>query len=200
MSDSSRVLRAARALLAALDAQTVEPFGLRLMPACIIASNQLRAALAEHDAALSREGTPEVVFVPQRESWDCGVACLAMVAGISYEAALDAIGETGRTYGPNNKGLPSRWMPNYLGALGLAVRHGFGKLGPEWWRDGLTGLRLLNVSGHYVVALPDNRVLDPAQGETDVTYYPQAFDVWEVHRLPLCAPPEVRTSNQGGTE
>lgn len=34
----------------------------------------------------------KIRFVPQRRSTDCGVACIAMIAGVSYQEAFDAIG------------------------------------------------------------------------------------------------------------
>lgn len=37
--------------------------------------------------------------VPQRAGMDCGVACVAMAAGVSYEAAAAAIGRWPRTKG-----------------------------------------------------------------------------------------------------
>lgn len=34
----------------------------------------------------------KIRFVPQRYSSDCGVACIAMIAGVSYQEAFDVIG------------------------------------------------------------------------------------------------------------
>lgn len=34
----------------------------------------------------------KISFVPQQRNTDCGVACVAMIAGISYQQAFDAIG------------------------------------------------------------------------------------------------------------
>jgi hypothetical protein len=138
----------------------------------------------------------EPTYVPQRQSWDCGIACLAMVAGIPYEAAWEVVGPSSHAHGQLNGGLPTTWMPSFLGKLGIAVRCGFAKQGPEWWHDGLTGLRLADVSGHYIVVLPDNRVHDPARGPTPrhVSDYPQAFNVWEIHRV--C----VGRGTTGGTD
>lgn len=34
----------------------------------------------------------KIRYVPQRHSTDCGVACIAMIAGVSYQEAFDAIG------------------------------------------------------------------------------------------------------------
>lgn len=131
--------------------------------------------------APDREPALPAELVRQRETWDCGVACLAMVTGRTYEDVLSALPHSIIEYAEANDGIPTLNMAALLGGFGLATRTVFAKL-DRWWEDGLAGLRLADVKGHYVVVLPDNRVLDPAQGETDVTFYPQAFHVWEIHR------------------
>lgn len=119
-----------------------------------------------------------VAFVPQRASWDCGIACLAMVTGLTYDVAAAALGPRANFAAAHSR-LPSGWMPRFLGQHGLATRQVH--LSPEWWLD-LQGVRLANVGGHYVVVLPDNTVHDPQLGPyQSIVGYPRAFHCWEIH-------------------
>lgn len=130
-------------------------------------------ALNERLAALRAAPAEGVDYVPQRESWDCGVASLAMAAGVSYEAALAVVPESQR-----GDLLNTVHVTQWLGALGCAVRKTYAE------RDDLAGIRLLAHRGHFVVMRPDGRVNDPARGEgLPPEFYDNPFDVWEVHRL-----------------
>lgn len=138
--------------------------------------------MADADTPSPPEATVPERVIFQRDSWDCGVASLAMVAGITYEAALAVIGPEHVEHARRNNGLPNVWMPNYLGQLGIATRTVFCRSG-NWWEDGLSGLRIASVCGHFIVVLPDDRVLDPARGERHVADYERAFHVWEIHHV-----------------
>lgn len=118
---------------------------------------------------------PPVTFVRQRYSDDCGLACLAMIAGVEYEDAIGALG----SHNWQQKIVTSQ-MPYFLGALGVAVREVYPDCGE------LVGLRLMCVKGHYVVVLPDNTVHDPARGPNrplSSPEYAEPFQVWECHRV-----------------
>lgn len=125
-----------------------------------------------------REG---VAYVPQRESWDCGVASLAMAAGVNYEAALAVVPQSQR-----GDLLHTVHFTQWLGALGCAVRKTYAE------QDDLRGIRLLCHQGHFVVMRPDGMVNDPARGEGLPRYfYRNPFDVWEVHRPASLSRPAV---------
>lgn len=133
---------------------------------------------------------PEPVYVAQRDSWDCGVACLAMVSGRTYDAVLAGLGAQAVEGYRQTGGISTAHMPQLLGELGLATRTVFPRA-EEWWTTPLTGLRLADVRGHYVVVLPDNTVLDPARGPgRAVADYANAFHLWEIHPV-VSAPPPV---------
>lgn len=119
--------------------------------------------------------TVYVRYVRQQYSDDCGVACLAMIAGVEYEDAIGALG----AHNWQQKIVTSQ-MPYFLGALGIAVREVYPDCGE------LSGLRLMCVRGHYVVVLPDNTVHDPARGPSrplSSPEYAEPFQTWECHRV-----------------
>jgi hypothetical protein len=120
--------------------------------------------------------------VMQRDNWDCGVACLAMLTGRSYEEELASLGKQSIDLYRTNRGINTAIMPALLGERGFAVRTTFARF-DQPWSTGLTGLRLADVRGHYVVVLPDDRVLDPGRGERHIRDYAEAFHVWEIHDL-----------------
>lgn len=129
-----------------------------------------------------------VRFIHQREEWDCGVAALAMAAGLTYDDTLKAVPAAVIEYAKINRGISTAHIPAILGGLGIATRCRFVKEGSAWWDDGLLGLRLCDVSGHFIIVRPDGLVNDPARGEgLPIADYPQAFQVWEIHPRP--APP-----------
>lgn len=139
-------------------------------PLCELTRRLRSVALGE---AMTTNAASEVRYVPQRESWDCGVASLAMAAGVSYETALGVVPESQR-----GDQLNSIHVTQWLGQLGCAVRKTYAE------HDDLRGVRLLAHPGHFVVVRPDNRVNDPARGEgLPLAQYTNPFDVWEVHRL-----------------
>jgi hypothetical protein len=124
-------------------------------------------------APAARGTEPTVAHIAQRGDWDCGVASLAMAAGVSYENALAVVPESQR-----GERLNTIHFTQWLGALGCAVRKVYEDT------DGLRGIRLIAHRGHFVVARPDGLVNDPARGAgLPLANYDNPFDVWEVHRL-----------------
>lgn len=117
-------------------------------------------------------------FVPQRGAKDCGIACVAMVAGISYEEAHALTGHLITA----DHGIYTCHMPAILGALGIATRTVF--MSAANWHEDLHGIRLADVGGHYVVVDASDNVLDPARGPGQpISNYPKAFHAWEIHRV-----------------
>ncbi len=150
-------------------------FNLNVKPTCTCGNTSFN--LWPYPAALASRGAPEptesVAFVPQRDDWDCGVASLAMAAGVSYEDALAVVPESQR-----GELLHTIHFTQWLGALGCAVRKVYEGT------TALRGIRLIAHRGHFVVARPDGLVNDPARGAgLPLANYDNPFDVWEVHRL-----------------
>lgn len=118
----------------------------------------------------SEHGTPRIAKVMQQGHTDCGVACLAMVAGIPYgkaKAAFDANGLSERrgrkpAYASNFKELIGA-----LAAVGVVARR---RIFSGW--AGLTGMSIMktnvrsNGDWHWVVAFPHAErgivLMDPA--------------------------------------
>ena len=104
-----------------------------------------------------------VHIIPQRQANDCGISCLAMLLGVSYEEASRAIREI------NPKSMAKNGL--YIKELEQAGR----LLGGSFKRrrkidlESDTGiLRLAHADhphrmGHFVI-LQDGRIIDPADG------------------------------------
>lgn len=100
-----------------------------------------------------------IEFIQQRKRWDCGVACVAMLAGLLYDDALSLFAHFG-----HGSGLFPDDVLEVLEDLGLPAKaaSGLPKRQPalvavDWMEEGL--------SGHYVVWDPGRRqFLDPLHG------------------------------------
>lgn len=118
-------------------------------------------------------------LVRQRQSHDCGIACLAMLLGVTLEeagAAYDRVYPGARSRGRGvTEGLAYVELDVVLAEEGLATARLW--QGPRdnrrvpWppapWAD----LHLVQAGTHFVVLLRDGTVLDPARGEASLTAY-----------------------------
>lgn len=111
-------------------------------------------------------------LVKQRETWDCGIAVVATLAGIGYQDAIESC-----LYTPE-KGMACRDFVRALGLEGVkinAVR-----------RKSLEGACAALVRerrksyGHYV-AIDGDHVFDPELGEFKLSEYPRKD--WEIIRV-----------------
>lgn len=100
-------------------------------------------------------------LVPQRYSTDCGVACVAMIAGVSYQEAFDAIGFTAER---KQFYTTHTCVTNALRRLGISVkRRKF-----RSWQE-ISGPAIVPVnhrsSGQFFhwVVFDGRRILDPKQ-------------------------------------
>jgi ABC-type bacteriocin/lantibiotic exporter with double-glycine peptidase domain len=125
-----------------------------------------------------------VNYVAQRSNWDCGVACLAMVSGETYERVIEICGEKVSRFDWHEKGMPTADLPFLLAEMGLATLRKYGRH-PDGWLDS-SGLRIGALTlptglGHYVVRLPDGTVYDPSTGiGTEYPRHAAPFHVWQV--------------------
>lgn len=123
-----------------------------------------------------------IALVRQRESWDCGIACLAMVARKSYDEVVAALPantvNNAKTLQP--PGIPSSHITALLGMyLGLATKDRF--VAPKLADNALDRRAIVLTRGHYIVALPGGAVLDPACDQLrHVDEYGECFKVWEI--------------------
>ncbi len=129
-----------------------------------------------------------MTFVQQQDDYTCGVACAAMVAGVTFEAALwkaDGI--------PQDAGLGPRELGRLLRRLGVLYTR---QLIPRLDRavPYIVTVASLNTAGglHYVVADlsgRDTRVYDPQRGRTGRLFYRRRYD--DADGVPMTAYAEV---------
>lgn len=115
-----------------------------------------------------------VQLVRQEHSHECGIACIAMVAGLTLEqarAAYDAVYPDGRANGRAvSTGITYVELDAVLAKLGLATARLWA--GPKdnrhtpWppapFADTHIEQRICSNGAHFVVVLRDGSVLDPA--------------------------------------
>lgn len=117
-----------------------------------------------------------IEYVPQLQTYDCWIACLAMVTGRSYKSVHEQLFQLGRNM---TVPLANVHMPRVLGDLGQVIQMRFVQYGPDW--NDSPSLRIALVQAHYVVVRPDGTVHDPARGPArPASEYPQVFDLWEI--------------------
>lgn len=99
-------------------------------------------------------------LVTQQGRNDCGVACIAMLAEVPYEAATSA---TAGYMGQSGISIFGMWRA--VSHFGLALQARFG---PDTPTEPWAPAHLLTIQsptgGHYVVADHEGRILDPAMG------------------------------------
>lgn len=152
-----------------------------------------------------------IAHVRQEDAYGCGVACLAMITGTPYrevrawfrERAWQNARHDGRvlegaareTVEPHDFtrwGLDHFVMEHYLAEHGYATARLFAMAWPDgprpvWPPAPFAPAHLAQVrtpiGGHYVVWLPDGRVLDPAAGETTLGTFREIEHVLGVCRM-----------------
>jgi ABC-type bacteriocin/lantibiotic exporter with double-glycine peptidase domain len=110
---------------------------------------------------------PVLMVVQQRFPMDCGVACLAMICGVSYENALVAVAQD-----TPNVCISGMWTKQFQAAakrLGYRLRQ---KRRPDLEQDtGILGLSCKTWPGDHVVVLREGLII-----ETDGTLWePDVF-------------------------
>lgn len=101
----------------------------------------------------------QIEFIQQREQWDCGIACIAMLAGLLYENVLPFF----KDYDHKN-GLFPEDVLEFLEDIGISY-NAINKLPKRQpalvaldWKEG-------KLTGHYVVWDPIRKqFLDPLHG------------------------------------
>ena len=105
----------------------------------------------------------KIRFVPQRHSTDCGVACVAMIAGVSYQEAFDAF-----RFSPDQRQFYTTHtcLTKALGRLGISVLR---KKFRSW--QAIPGLAIVAVNHrcnrqlfHWVM-FDGRQILDPMQNK-----------------------------------
>lgn len=158
-----------------------------------------------------------VRHVPQVDANGCGVACLAMVTGKSYEEVRDWFWckawqnaqRDGRTWADLDDPERQAWERHNFAVHGLTdhdleaflAENGFAyaKKWSNLWQQRMEDRRpswpplpfaeahivqvYLPSGGHYVVWTADGRVLDPANGECDLTGFSSVGYILGVSRL-----------------
>lgn len=141
------------------------------------------------DPRVTEGADPQMAFVPQQWDVDCGIACLAMAAGVEYYDVIPALPfHAFYEGGVLKERIGTHQMPFYLGRLGVATRMVYDDA-----PDRPSGLRLMCVRGHYVIVLPNDTVHDPARGPNrplSSPEYSEPFQVWELHRVVADYEPE----------
>lgn len=113
--------------------------------------------------------TPFLKVIPQRHESDCGVACLAMLLGASYEVVLMAF-----RHNVMAQGTTLRQLLAAGGRLGKTLR---------WTRKvdleadtGLLSLASARWTTHHMVLLKDDLIIDTDSTVWDADTYLQVHD------------------------
>jgi ABC-type bacteriocin/lantibiotic exporter with double-glycine peptidase domain len=113
--------------------------------------------------------TPFLSVVPQRSRMDCGVACLAMLCGVSYERALLA------TRGPVlDQGMRTRQIQATARRLGRALT--FCRTVDLENDTGLLAVRSVQWPHDHLVVLKDGLIVDTDASLWDVDVFLSAYD------------------------
>lgn len=111
-------------------------------------------------------------YISQREDWDCGVACYAMVADLPYNKA--------RKIWPKRpqRGI-SGWSLARLTNARELKRHGYLLPLKNYLNDGGNYILLTKSGpkdwGHYVIKDANNNIYDPEDGIVDISEYAKKF-------------------------
>ena len=125
-------------------------------------------------------------LIRQKDDVTCGIACAAMVAGVSFDVARR------KRRKPITNGISSREMSRLLSDLGVKFQR---RMHPEIRRTcpHIITVPSLNVVGgmHYVVMFFDGRwnVLDPQRGRKGKKFYSRNAD--DPEGVPLTSFAEV---------
>lgn len=143
-------------------------------------------------------------LVRQEASHECGIACMAMVMGVSLEdarGAYDAVYPGGRAKGRGvTEGITDVELDVVLAECGFATARLYsgGKKRravwpPEPWADAHIATVILVNGGHYVVLLRDGTVLDPMADDPRTLRHPHYISVNSVAAVVPTGPgPGVR--------
>lgn len=130
-----------------------------------------------------------VRHVRQEDPYGCGVACIAMLAGLTYAEARQAYsaqyGEDRAAVIREGRGMVNVEADAVLARLGFAVarRHRGVEDASHWppqpWGSAHLATVLLPTGGHFVVVLADGSVLDPAADPTPRRWgdFGEVFDI-----------------------
>lgn len=117
-------------------------------------------------------------YISQRENWDCGVACLCMALGITYE-------EGRKSYFPKRlaRGISGYMLARYTKSTELKRFPNLKSL--DDYIDDKKSYILLTKSnkgdwGHYVIKDKNNNIYDPEYAIESIKDYPKKYVAFHI--------------------
>jgi hypothetical protein len=137
-----------------------------------------RLAFHPHDSLKRMTPDPVIKVVLQRHDWDCGVACLAMLTGVSYEETLAALARVGHV----ERGLWFWEIEKAAEELGVPVKRLRSKRFDLSTTTGILSVEHLKNRHSHVCFLWNGRVI-----ETDGTIWEEVGTYLATKNYKACA-------------
>ena len=144
----------------------------------------------------------EIEHVRQKEPYGCGVACVAMIAGVPYDDVRALLGDW---WSGRSSGMSHHVLFELLFHFGFAVQNFFRENQLRYqprkpWPPDPTpapicvALTITAQGGHFVVWLEDGTVLDPLrEGTRTLADYEEVWQVVGVYEVSADADPRSQS-------
>lgn len=104
-----------------------------------------------------------IKVVPQKKDYDCGIAAMAMLLGISYGDVSAVVRALYGTTKPNPRGLMLYHMEEIADQLNAPLKRVYKAKGYLSGKTGILGMNggRMDAAGHWVVLKDGDTILDP---------------------------------------
>lgn len=107
-----------------------------------------------------------IKVIQQKKDYDCGIAALAMLLGITYGDVSAVVRSLYGTTKPNKRGLMLYHMEEIADQLGTKLKRVYKSKNYLSGKTGVLGMNggMMDKAGHWVVLKDGNTIIDPDDG------------------------------------